>query len=130
MALRRGGFTLIELLIVVVIIGILASIAIPKFASVRTRAYRAAMMSDLKNLAQLQEAYYNDHHRFASSLSAAQATTSDGVIVTINEATNMGWSATATHVALPGKQCGIYHGNADPAGGAPAPVVSRVGCSF
>lgn len=130
MAHRRRGFTLIELLIVVVIIGILASIAIPKFASVRAKAYRSAMMSDLKNLAQLQEVYYNEHHHFASTLSAAQAATSEGVTITINEATNMGWSATATHAALPGEQCGIYHGNANPAGGAPATVVSRVGCSF
>ena len=53
----KKGFTLIELLIVVVIIGILAAIAIPKFSSTRERAYFCAMKSDLKNLATQQEMY-------------------------------------------------------------------------
>ena len=47
---RRQGFTLIELLIVIVIIGILAAIAIPKFGKTREKAYFKAMMSDLRNL--------------------------------------------------------------------------------
>ena len=53
---NRKGFTLIELLIVVVIIGILAAIAIPKFASTKEKAYLASMKSDLRNLATAQEA--------------------------------------------------------------------------
>jgi prepilin-type N-terminal cleavage/methylation domain-containing protein len=124
------GFTLIELLIVVVIIGVLASIAIPKFSSVRDKAYRSAMISDLKNLAYHQEVHHNENFTFTTSLAALNASTSEGVTVTINEATNTGWAATATHAAIPSEQCGIYHGNATPANGAPASEVSVVGCSF
>src|SRR5258708_39833045 len=57
----RKGFTLIELLIVVVIIGILAAIAIPKFASTKEKAYLASMKSDLRNLVTAQEAYFSDN---------------------------------------------------------------------
>ena len=58
---NQKGFTLIELLIVVVIIGILAAIAIPKFSATREKAYFAAMKSDMKNLASQQEIYYADN---------------------------------------------------------------------
>ena len=56
---KREGFTLIELLIVIVIIGILAAIAIPKFGKTREKAYFKAMMSDLRNLNNQQEIYYS-----------------------------------------------------------------------
>src|SRR5438132_486836 len=58
--MNRKGFTLIELLIVVVIIGILAAIAIPKFANTKAKAYIASMKSDLRNLVTAEEAYFAD----------------------------------------------------------------------
>jgi len=57
---NKKGFTLIELLIVVVIIGILASIAIPKFANTKDKAYLAQMKSDLRNFATYEEQYSAD----------------------------------------------------------------------
>ena len=60
---NRQGFTLIELLIVVVIIGILAAIAIPKFGNTKEKAVVAAMRSDLRNLASAQETYWTPTRR-------------------------------------------------------------------
>ncbi|HEY2066151.1 MAG TPA: prepilin-type N-terminal cleavage/methylation domain-containing protein, partial [Gemmatimonadaceae bacterium] len=60
----RKGFTLIELLIVVVIIGILAAIAIPKFANTKSKAYTAAMKSDLRNLVTAEEAFFSDSGKY------------------------------------------------------------------
>ncbi len=106
------GFTLIELLIVVVIIGILAAIAIPKFSATREKAYYSAMKSDLKNLASQQEIYYADNYTYTNAVAELGFTTSEGVSVAITPG-NSGWSATATHSAMTGTNdgCAIYYGN-------------------
>jgi type IV pilus assembly protein PilA len=66
------GFTLIELLIVVVIIGILAAIAIPQFASTKEKAYDAAAKSDVRNMMAAQEAYFSVNNLYwGGSVSAA-----------------------------------------------------------
>ena len=107
------GFTLIELLIVVVIIGILAAIAIPKFCATREKAYFAAMKSDLKNLASQQEIYYSDAYAYTSSASDLAFTNSDGVIVGMSSVTSSGWAASATHAALgTAEGCAIFYGTA------------------
>jgi len=102
------GFTLIELLIVVVIIGILAAIAIPKFSATREKAYFAAMKSDLKNLASQQEIYYADNYTYTTSTTSLAFTNSEGVTVTIT-ASSSGWTGQATHSALGAAEgCAIY----------------------
>src|SRR6476661_11151212 len=95
MRAQRRGFTLIELLIVVVIIGILAAMAIPKFQSTKGKAYFAGMRSDLHNLTTAQESYFYDHSRYTTRLDSLNFTPSKGDVVTVTEATVSGWSATS-----------------------------------
>jgi len=103
------GFTLIELLIVVVIIGILASIAIPKFANTKERAYVSAMKSDLRNLLAAQEGYHAEYLLYTTSTSSLTWQASAGVTVAIGSADEKGWTATATHNGT-NKTCGIWYG--------------------
>ena len=98
---RRCGFTLIELLIVVVIIGILAAIAIPKFSDTKEKAYVASMKSDLRNLAVYEESYAADSAGlyFSGNGVAQGFTASQNVSVTATAAGGPppSWSATAAH---------------------------------
>jgi prepilin-type N-terminal cleavage/methylation domain-containing protein len=75
---NQKGFTLIELLIVVAIIGILAAIAIPQFASYRQRAFNSAAQSDVKNARMASESLYADYYLYGSSLANVNLTAAKG----------------------------------------------------
>jgi type IV pilus assembly protein PilA len=94
----RHGFTLIELLIVVVIIGILAAIAIPKFANTKSKAYIAAMKSDLRNLVTAEEAFFADSTKYVTyDTSKLKFRPSTGVGDPVIVPGAGYWSATITH---------------------------------
>jgi prepilin-type N-terminal cleavage/methylation domain-containing protein len=54
------GFTLIELLMVIVIIGILTTIAVPSYLQFRIRAYQAAAQANVRTAQPAAESYYQD----------------------------------------------------------------------
>jgi prepilin-type N-terminal cleavage/methylation domain-containing protein len=127
MTRARKGFTLIELLIVVVIIGILAAIAIPKFENTKGKANASAIKSDLRNMMSAQEAYFYEYQTYAADPNQLPLRRSNGVILTMKEADNRGWSATATHPQAYPLICAVYMGSA--AQVAPATTEGVIGCN-
>ena len=110
MSRNRRGFTLIELLIVVVIIGLLAAIAIPKFQNTKGKTYTATLRSDLRNLATAQEAYFYTNNMYTSSLPAMNISLTSGVTVTWGTTSAAGWAAKLTHPLAYPIECAMFIG--------------------
>jgi prepilin-type N-terminal cleavage/methylation domain-containing protein len=123
---RRSGFSLIELFVVLVVIGILVGLAIPRMHGFKHQFYITTMISDLRNLAATEEGYWSSVDSYSSDLSALRFNLTPGVWVTFVQADSLGWSATATHDDDT-SHCAIYYGNASPL--PPATVKNYIGCS-
>ncbi len=119
--MNRTGFTLIEILIVLVIIGLLAAIAIPKFGNTKEKAYIASMKSDLRNLVTAEEAYFSDSTAYTEQTDCntppaggnAAWCASRGNTLDKLKVRQGGWTARMTN-ANTKVECGIYIGGAAP----------------
>jgi len=131
---RTHGFTLIELLLVVAIVGVLAAVALPKFATTRQRGFRTSGVADLSNLIIQQERFYSETGRYGTIADSAAlrlrlSPRNTGLVITLAGARvgSDGFSAT---VAIPGNQtCGVFVGIAPRPTGMPSSTgVSRPVC--
>lgn len=108
-ALEDRGFTVIEILIVMAIVGLLATLAIPRFASSKEKALLTSMKADLRNLATLEEAYSIQHMAYTTSLPATLYAASPGVTGPTISLTGDGWTAVVGHAAT-SQTCAIFVG--------------------
>ena len=95
---RRPGFSFIELLVVMVVMGVLASIGVPRIRNMKERSYQATLRSDLGVLRTAQEAYFTENHRYATDTTDLEFRASTNVTVMIvSEDPYKGWKAAAKH---------------------------------
>lgn len=71
---RRRGFTLVEILIVVIVLGILAAIVMPKFSNASAEAKRNSMLSSLQSLRGQIELFMLQHGEARPALSGSDWT--------------------------------------------------------
>jgi prepilin-type N-terminal cleavage/methylation domain-containing protein len=103
---RRRGFTMIELLAVVLFIGALSSMAVPRYREHKVRAFVAAMQSDLGNLRIAEESHWAEYQRYATDTTALEFRVTRDVAISItSEDVIGGYTAVATHPGVPGRQC-------------------------
>ena len=107
---RRRGFTFAEVLMVMLVIGILVGLAIPRFTNTRGKTHLAALESDLRNLALAQEAHYFTRGAYSATLDSLAARPSEGVTLLIVTADSSGWAATASHPMSSKRTCAVFHG--------------------
>lgn len=74
---RKSGFSLIELMVVVGIIGILASLAIPRFKIFQAKAKQAEAKQNLNQIFVLEQSYFTDNDAFKNVPSPAGCNAND-----------------------------------------------------
>ena len=120
------GFSLIELLVVLLVIGVLVGLAMPRYRDYKRRYYVTTMVTDLRNLATTEEAYWNIAGTYSIDLLQIRYNSSPRVSISMVSADTLGWAATA-HYAGDSAICAIYYGNAPVL--PPATLKDVIGCT-
>ena len=115
----RRGFASAEMLVTtLIVVGVVAAIALQKYASIRDGAHVTVMVEDLRHLAASQEAYFADHQTYYGGEVPSPALAfvpSAGVTLKIDAAGATGWSATAVAMGTR-RRCSALYGDAGPEG--------------
>jgi Tfp pilus assembly protein PilE len=117
-----------ELLVVIVIIGVLSTIAVSVFWRTKSRGFEAAMQSDLKTASAQQEHYFEANHTYADDPTDLENFhASPGVELTITYAELDGWAGITSHTSAT-RVCGLLVGAAPAGIAGPATAAGLVEC--
>ncbi len=114
---HERGFTMIEMVVVLVVLGVLATLGFARLQSSKEKGTLSGMVADLRAAAEEQEAYYFDHRFYSTTTDSLNPNYTTGNTVAIHEASASGWSGSVSNPRVT-KQCYIVVGNAAPVGSA------------
>lgn len=106
--MKKRAFTLIELLIVIIIIGILASIALPNFAGMKENALNKEAFANLKLIQAAQKIYKMETDRYYVSGGGDNAAINQNLKLSLPAGANRNWT-----YATGANGCGIATRNGD-----------------
>jgi prepilin-type N-terminal cleavage/methylation domain-containing protein len=107
---RKPGFTLIELMIVVAIIGVLAAIAVPKFAELLTKSHEASVKGALGAVRSALSIYYSDSEGHYPSNLFVGLTTGNKYLPPLQGQASLGrFEIPSNRNSNPGHTTGYYH---------------------
>ncbi len=113
----RRGFTIIEMLVVMVVLGILATLAFARLQNTKEKAIIASLSADLHGVVEEQEGFYFTHRYYSATTDSLNPNYTTGNVVSILEATGSGWSGSVTNPKVT-RVCYVVVGNAAPVGTA------------
>jgi type IV pilus assembly protein PilE len=117
MRVHLRGFTIIEMLAVMVVIGVLATIAYARLQTSKDKATVASMISDMHAIAEEQEAYYFQNRSYSPTIDSLNPNPSPGNVLLVVAGNSAGWSGQVSNPKVT-KQCYIFVGAAAAIGSA------------
>ncbi len=108
---RQKGFSLIELMIVITIVGLLASVALPKYREHVIQSRRSEARSAIEEIRNLQYEFFQNYKRYGTLAEINQATTTPGGYYQLGVTANLlRFSATATAIGnqASDQECAVF----------------------
>lgn len=105
----KRGFTFVEIMTAMALLAVLVVIAWMKFNRAHEKALRATLVSDLRNLATVEELYYRLHRAYTTDLGLLSIDPSPRSKIYITAADAVGWAAW-NEIDGTDEQCEFYVG--------------------